>query len=188
MPTVLRGERVVLRDFLLSDLEAYARWLGPDHEWRRFDGPYFPPPSEFEIRGTVEGIEAQIRSGNWPTPRRRMVVADASSDLLVGTVARYWICRASRWLGAGIDLYDPQHWGRGFGREALGLWCTYLFVNAPTLSRLELQTWSGNERMMRLAQRLGFTLEARYRDAREVDGRKYDAIGYGVLREEWLAR
>ena len=39
--------------------------------------------------------------------------------------------------------------------------------------------------MMRLAARLGFSLEARSRDARVVDGTRYDAVGYGILRAEW---
>lgn len=38
---------------------------------------------------------------------------------------------------------------------------------------------------MRLAEKLGFKLEARFRNARIVNGSYFDSIGYGVLREEW---
>jgi RimJ/RimL family protein N-acetyltransferase len=42
--------------------------------------------------------------------------------------------------------------------------------------------------MTRLAVKLGYTLEARFRKARIVKGAYYDGLGYGVLREEWRER
>ena len=78
--------------------------------------------------------------------------------------------------------------GKGYGYEALGLWGEYLFRAMPELARLDLRTWSGNIGMMRLATKLGFREEARFRKARIVDGVHYDGMGYGVLREEWDAR
>lgn len=34
-------------------------------------------------------------------------------------------------------------------------------------------------------KKIDYTLEARFIKARIVDGKYYDSIGYGVLREEW---
>ena len=70
----------------------------------------------------------------------------------------------------------------------MGLWGDYLFGAMPDLARLDLRTWSGNAGMMRLAAKLGFQEEARFRKARIVQGVHYDGMGYGVLREEWQAR
>jgi putative hydrolase of HD superfamily len=39
--------------------------------------------------------------------------------------------------------------------------------------------------MMRLAEKLGFLQEACYRQARIVEGKYYDSVGYGILRTEW---
>jgi hypothetical protein len=69
--------------------------------------------------------------------------------------------------------------------EALGLWCDYLLAALPSLVRLDLRTWDGNERMVSLAKRLGFREEARFRRARMVKGERCDGLGFGVLREEW---
>ena len=55
----------------------------------------------------------------------------------------------------------------------------------PDIVRLDLRTWSGNTGMMRLAEKLGYKLEAVFRKARIVEGTYYDGLGYGVLREEW---
>ncbi|MEM7113544.1 MAG: GNAT family protein [Chloroflexota bacterium] len=80
------------------------------------------------------------------------------------------------------------YWSGGIGYEALGLWSDYLLKAMPELIRLGLATWSGNVRMMRLAEKLGYQEEARRRKARIVEGEYYDSMGYGVLREEWEAR
>ena len=58
----------------------------------------------------------------------------------------------------------------------------------PAIARLDLRTWSGNRGMMRLAEKLGYVEEARFRKARIVKGQFYDGMGYGVLREEWEQR
>ncbi len=51
-----------------------------------------------------------------------------------------------------------------------------------------MSTWSGNERMIKVAERLGMKEEARIRKARMVENQYYDAIKMGILREEWTAQ
>ncbi|MDK2865955.1 MAG: hypothetical protein PWP51_105 [Clostridiales bacterium] len=48
-----------------------------------------------------------------------------------------------------------------------------------------LTTWSGNQRMMALAEKLGLKKEAVYRKARIVKGEYFDSVSYGILRDEW---
>lgn len=185
---VARTQRIVLRDFGRRDLPQMARWLRGEQEWRRYDGPYYPTPGDEDVAGFLEQLEAKIEAAAWPTPRNKLVVADAKTDELFGSLSRYWISEETLWVAVGIDIYDPNKWGRGLGHEALGHWCDYLFRAAPTWARLDLRTWSGNDRMVRLANRLGFRQEACFRKARIVNGEYYDALGFGVLREEWEAR
>jgi len=42
--------------------------------------------------------------------------------------------------------------------------------------------------MIKLARKLGFQQEACFRKARIVDGKYYDGLGFGILREEWKNR
>jgi RimJ/RimL family protein N-acetyltransferase len=39
--------------------------------------------------------------------------------------------------------------------------------------------------MCRVGAKLGWTREAVFREAREVRGRRYDSVVYGILRSEW---
>lgn len=184
----LEGKQIRLRDWQLDDLDAYAGWLQPGHRWQELDGPYYKQPAADEIPGMIENIEKRITGGQFPDPRMRLVIAEAQDNRLIGQVTRYWISEETNWLAAGIVIYDPALWGRGYGSEALGLWTDYLFRTLPQLVRLDLQTWSGNMGMMGLAVKLGYQLEGRFRNARIVAGEYYDALGYGVLREEWQTR
>jgi len=130
-------------------------------------------------------MTARIAEGKWPTPRLILPVISSDDDGLLGTVSRYWVSQETMWMSIGITIFDSRNWGRGLGFEALGMWADYLFEALPTLARLDLRTWSGNPGMMRLAEKLGFREEARFRKARIVGDQYYDGMGYGILREEW---
>jgi putative hydrolase of HD superfamily len=184
----IEGARVRLRDWEMRDLGAYAHWMKPGHRWQAFDAPFFGHPTEDEIPGIVSEMQAYLTAGEYPEPRIFLVVADPASDRLIGQVSHYWISEETNWLAAGIVIYDPALWGNGLASEALGLWIDYLFHTMPQLARMDLQTWSGNPGAARLCEKLGFQLEGRFRKARIVEGQHYDALGYGILREEWQAR
>ncbi|WP_162797479.1 GNAT family N-acetyltransferase, partial [Vibrio cholerae] len=70
---------------------------------------------------------------------------------------------------------------------ALSQWISYLF-KTQEIERVGMTTWSGNDRMMSLATRLGLKQEARLRKVRYYQGIYYDSVKYGVIRSEWEER
>ncbi|MCD4820396.1 MAG: GNAT family N-acetyltransferase [Candidatus Cloacimonetes bacterium] len=179
------GNQIVLRDWKEKDIEEYYHWNSGKFLWLDFDGPYYPSISKTELEKRINFLKSQMREKSFPEIRKRIVIVRPKSDRLIGILSRYWINKETFWLAAGISIYDDSYWNNGIGFEALGLWIQYLFDNFSEIVRLDLKTWSGNLGMMKLAEKLGFTLEARFRKARIVDGIYYDSIGYGILREEW---
>lgn len=178
------GKRLTLRDLQPSDRDPLIDWLHPRHEWHQFNGPYYPPTQAGDIPELVD----KWLSPDLPDVRRRLMVADKQTDDIMGLVSRYWISQETLWSAIGIAIYDESQWGKGFGYEALGLWCDYLFDTNPDWVRLDLRTWSGNIGMIKLAEKLGFMREATFRNARIVAGVYYDSLGYGILRDEWRTR
>ena len=181
-------KKLILRDPKLSDLEAFGYWMQPGNEWQKMDGPYYPRPSKKEITEILGKWEQSINAQNWPDLRQRLVVVDDLRNIVIGIVSRYWISEETNWTAIGITIYDPEFWGKGFGYEAMGTWCQYLFDNEPKFVRLDLRTWSGNVGMIKVAKKLGFKEEAVFRMARIVEGEYYDGLGYGILRTEWEDR
>lgn len=184
MSDTMKTPRVRLRPLRLDDLPVYRSWSAPGAAWQALDGPYYPVSAD-DLERQIVKMTSWIEAGHEPDPLRRLAIADPGTDALLGTVSRYWISQETLWPAAGITLYDPGTWGRGIGADALRLWVDMLFREQPEIVRLDLRTWSGNTRMMGLATKLGFQLEACFRRARIVDGVYYDGLGYGILREEW---
>ncbi len=181
-PVRLIGERVVLRDWVPTDLEPLRNWLQPHQRWRDTNGPYFPRKSAaqqdaFAIT-TVAGADQ-------PDPRTSLAVVDAVDGRLVGRVNWYWECQETDWRRIALAVYDPARWGHGIGTEALVLWTGYLFDRTDAL-RLDFATYSGNPGMLAVGSRAGYTEEARLRQARRWAGGVHDAVIMGVLRAEWM--
>ena len=183
----LNGKRLHLRDWLEQDLDLYWNWIQPGHLHHDYNGPYYTRSLE-SIQLGFDQLKKRVLDKNFCDPRESLVIADKASNQIIGLVSSYWESIETQWLCAGLTLYDESTWGKGLGYEALGLWTDYLFRARPSIVRLDLRTWSGNLGMMRLAEKLGYQFEARFRKARIVKGAYYDSVGYGILREEWQAR
>ncbi|MFC8682569.1 GNAT family N-acetyltransferase [Microbacterium ureisolvens] len=189
---ILIGESrgIALRLFGIADLPAYREWLLPHQDWHLWDGPYFPKLDEAGVDEAVGRLRAALADGSYAaeSPVRRAVIADADApDRMLGTVSWHWESEESDWRRMGITVYDPAVRGRGVGTEAMRIWTDYLFARTAVV-RLDYSTWSGNDAMLGVGRKLGFREEARFRDAREVRGRRYDSIVMGVLRTEWAAQ
>lgn len=179
------GERCTLRTGRPEDGPVLREWARPHHDWHRWDGPYFPRPTDAEAEAFAAALANQPPDTAGTLPPRRVVIADPATDMLIGTVGWYWESEVTQWARMGIVLYDPDVRGRGIGREALALWTAFLFARTDWV-RLDLATWSGNKAMMTVATSSGFVEEARFRRARVVEGVRYDSVVFGVLREEWV--
>jgi RimJ/RimL family protein N-acetyltransferase len=94
-------------------------------------------------------------------------------------------------LGDRTPMFDlrlrAQRRGKGIGGQALRWLTAYLFTELPAITRVEGHTRQDNRAMRRAFQRAGYVKEAHYRDAWPEDGGEvYDAVGYAILRRDWL--
>lgn len=148
-------------------------------EWAKWNGPYF------EDYLSYPSVETFRESPDW-----KYLLKDNCRCILVngtpiGMVSRNWHDEKTRWLEIGIVIYDDSYWHSGVGTRALELWTDLTFQDFPEIEHIGLTTWSGNTRMMRSAEKLGFLKEAQIRKVRYWQGVYYDSVKYGVLREEW---
>ena len=184
MCIIASGKRVILRDRLPSDVESYLRWQAHG-EWRLYDAPWenehVPTTAEEEEAFRVSFLEKCRQE--LPVPRKRATIATLEGEPL-GWVSRYGDKRFSEAYRVGIDVCEDAYLNQGVGTEALGLWVDYLFANSD-VHRIGLDTWSFNERMMRVAEKVGFVREGAERDLMRWQGEWLDRVHFGVLRREW---
>jgi RimJ/RimL family protein N-acetyltransferase len=159
----------------------------PHQEWHRWDGPYFPKLTPAEVDAAMSRLKAEVADGSLNSARpvrRAAIVRTDDPDTVIGSVSWHWESEESDWRRIGATVYDPDTRGLGIGTEALRVWTDYLFATTRIV-RLDYSTWSGNAGMIGVGRKLGYSEEARFRDAREVRGVRYDSVVMGVLRREW---
>lgn len=180
--------KIALRKLTSEDLDDYYLMTHPSRKYHAFNGPYYEKETECELREKIEKWRSNFKEGNLSFLENRMIIVDSHSDALIGEVTWYWKSKETLWMEVGIVIFNDDYWGKAIGFTALQNWIDYIFESNPQLVRIGLTTWSGNERMMKLAEKLGMKMEARYRKARIVEGSYYDSISYGVLKTEWLSK
>lgn len=126
---------------------------------------------------------AEVREG---ARDARLETGEGRSALHIGGVSTYRIdddfsiAGDGAHVALGIDINSMVARGHGYAPRALRLFMDYLFDQGER--ELYCQTWSGNVRMIKLAQKLGFVECCRKRGIREVRGENYDGLTFVFKR------
>jgi len=84
-----------------------------------------------------------------------------------------------------ISILIKKEWqGKGFGKEAMKEIINFAF-NRMNLHRLEAEVIEFNEVSLKLIEGLGFKREGKLREAKYFNGKYWDIIRFGLLKNEW---
>jgi RimJ/RimL family protein N-acetyltransferase len=176
----IRGKKVNLRTLVQSDIEDYKRWEDPDLEAWKYDGPWYGA----DTSGMAERVEKVFLDGQEP-PYKRLEIETVEGKH-IGWITVRQPRNDPHMTEFGIDITEADFCNRSPGTEAVYLWLDYLFRERE-FTRIGFSTWDGNKRMIAVGKKLGFVEEARIRRGCRVEGRFYDRIKMGILKEEWEA-
>jgi RimJ/RimL family protein N-acetyltransferase len=158
----------------------YFEW-SQDAEYQRLvEGD---PPVPLSFKGTRES-----NAQGWPEddPHNIMFLACTNEDnRIIGFANLDYISWEHGDSYMGIGIGDKMYWGKGYGTEIMNLLLRYAFTEL-NLHRISLTVFEYNERAVRMYEKCGFKIEGRNRDYHFRDGRRWDLICMGILREEWL--
>ncbi|MFG2332472.1 GNAT family N-acetyltransferase [Streptomyces sp. NPDC048604] len=136
-PAVLTTERLVLRPVERADVPAVTR-LWTDPEVRRHLG------------GPVAASVVRIRQRRCVGARGVFVAARADDGAVVGLVTVGW--DAARGEREVSYQFLPEHWGRGYAREAVAVAVDWALGTSPTVIAV---TQEANARSRRLLEAVG---------------------------------
>jgi RimJ/RimL family protein N-acetyltransferase len=174
---MLRGELTGLRARFPGDAEILHAELYDDVETRvRADSrPWVPipngPASPFWAAGTAG--ESQ------PADTAIFSVVELATGGLAGDALLWDIDPHNRSAHLGLSL-RPACRGRGLGTDAIRVLCRYGFA-IRGLHRLQIETLTDNEAVIRMAEQVGFTREGVIRGADWVNGVWADSVIFGLL-------
>ncbi|MBM7637035.1 GNAT family N-acetyltransferase [Streptococcus saliviloxodontae] len=81
-------------------------------------------------------------------------------------------------------LLHPDYWGQGYMTEAVAALIEVGFT-ILNLHKLEIRCYDHNKASQRVAEKLGFTLEATIRNRKDGQGNRCSELAYGLLKSEW---
>jgi RimJ/RimL family protein N-acetyltransferase len=177
---MLQGERVLLRAIEREDLPLL--WAFNNDLAVELAGGGDPPMPQ-----PLTHLQAEFESQASQGGRSGSSFAIEADGRLIGQCALFAIDQVAQVCELGITIGDRDYWGRGYGREAVGLLLAYAF-RYRNLRRVYLRVHGRNERARRSYAACGFVEEGRLRDHVWSDGAYDDLVLMGVLRREWLAQ
>jgi RimJ/RimL family protein N-acetyltransferase len=174
---MLKGEKVILRAMEREDLERL--WQFNNDLEVELAGGGDPPMPQSLARLQAE-FESKVSSGG----RDGASFAIEADGQLIGQCSLFNFDDTAHTCELGIAIGDKAYWGKGYGREAVGLLLEYAF-RYRNLRRVFLRTDGQNIRGQRAYKACGFVEEGRLRAHVYSNGAYDDLVFMGILRDEW---
>ena len=178
---------ILLRDFRESDIEDEIRWNTVETAWMDWDGPDLGSDEPFDEEKCRRECLEQLKKEK--AGIKRTFEIDTTDGCHIGTVSCYptgtdfqhisWKNAQDNgefWYTLGIVICESTLWCKGYGTQALTAFCKY-FINQG-ISNIRLQTWSGNVRMIRCAEKICFVEVNRITGNRHIRGGVYDGLTF----------
>lgn len=185
---------IYLRDYIISDIEDGIRWMTTEIEWHDWDAPWekedlkkfnadeFREKKMKRLKDTHEG--EFLRTSFEICTQEGIHIGGCNSYLINDQYE--WIPKARESEGyrtLGISICESAYWGKGFGTRALLAFIKYFLDQG--INKIYTQTWSGNYRMVKLAEKIGFVECQCIKDSQIIEGNSYDGLTFRLDIEKY---
>jgi len=175
----LEGEFVILREEQVEDMPLLVA-LRNDLETQAWS---ITLPPDYTVRMYQQRFEG--RTFSYERTDGRFIILDKASGEFAGTISYTGL--EPRFAATIGIMAVKKYWGSGLAYDAQEVLLKFLFLELG-LRVVRIWTQSGNPRAVRLAQRSGFMISGRNRQAVYKNGELYDNLLIDLLREEYFAR
>lgn len=175
---MLEGKLVRLRALEPTDVERAYRWMN-DPEVIRHLGVRYPLSMADEERWLKERPTNSFEKGVG-------LAIETEDGVHIGSLDLRDVRPEDRKAGMGIMIGDKEYWSNGYGTDAIVTLLRFAF-GEMNLNRVWLHVFEFNERAIACYQKCGFREEGRLRQHSYNQGRYWDTVVMGVLREEFEA-
>lgn len=175
----LEGDLVLLREERPEDLallvqmrnnldtQAWSKTLPPDYTERMYQKRF-------------EG-----REFSYDRSDGRFIIEHKATGEFAGTIS--YTDLESRWSATIGIVVTKKFWGKGVAFDAQETLLRFLYLELG-LRVVRLWTHSGNPQAVKLAEKSGFRVSMRQRQAIYKNGRLYDNLSMDLLRDEYFSR
>jgi len=165
-----------------TDPQIESQWTHDASFMRLYDFDPARPMSAAIVKKQYEKLEKRMEESR---NLYYFMIRAKADDRLIGKaeISRIEWANGVCMIRLGIGSAADRH--KGYGTQALRLLIRFSFAEL-NLYRIAADAGAYNEGAIALVKKFGFVEEVRRRQALERDGRRWDLIVFGLLKDEWL--
>lgn len=176
----IETERIMLRKFKESDVEAFFKYRG-NPEVALYQGEGW---ENYEFEQAVEFVKEQVNfEPGIPDTWFQIAIELKDTGKLIGDCAIHTLPQDMNQVEIGFTL-DPLYQNKGFGTEAVKCLVEYIF-NVLNKHRVIAITDTRNRNSIKLLERIGMRMEGHFIKNIWYKGEYTDEYLFAILREEW---
>lgn len=157
--------------------EQYVSWLNSSKITQYNSHGVFP--------NTYEKTKSYVQSLQSDKSSIILAMIDELTNIHVGNIAIQSIDLINSNCEISIMIGNKNFWSKGYGYEAFYTVMKHCF-NKLNLHKISLGTTIDNLGMQRIAQKLNMTLEGTRREEMQRDGKYFDVVLYGIVKNEFV--
>jgi RimJ/RimL family protein N-acetyltransferase len=182
MKDIFRGRYVRLSAFDPEEMsKAWPRWFRNSEYVRLLNSSARPMQSPKAALKWMEEEAAEISPASYYFGIRTL-----EDDKLIGELGLDVVDWSGRDAFVGLGIGETEYWSKGYGTDVMNVLLRFAFTEI-NLRRVTLTVFEYNPRAVRSYEKAGFQHEGRKRLLLNREGKRWDELYMGILREEWLA-
>lgn len=164
-----------------KDPEIESKWTHDSDFMRLYDIEPARPMSPAMLKKKYEKLEKEIEESK---NIFYFAIRAREDDRLIGKAVINHIewSNGNGWIELGIGSAEDRR--KGYGTQAAQMLLRFAFAEL-NLFRVTARVPEYNKAGIALLRKFGFTEEVRRRQALDRDGRRWDLLVFGLLKDEW---
>ena len=181
MKDVLTGQFVRLSAFDPEEMsKAFPRWNRNSEYFRLLNSSGHPMQS---AKAALKWMEEEV--GELSPASYFFSIRTLAEDKLIGELGLDIVNWPGRDAFVGLGIGETEYWSKGYGTDVMNILLRFAF-NEVNLRRVTLNVFEYNPRAIRSYEKVGFRHEGRSRKVLNKEGKRWDVLYMGILREEWM--
>ena len=175
--TFIEGELIDLLPLNSDHVELYSKWENNPkvRKYARTEIPITVDESKKYLEQGKSKIRTRIMFEIWHKKDEKPIGFCEFDDI-------FWSYRIAH---IGYLIGEVEYWGKGIGTELVKLLLEYGFKEL-NLHKITVDVVVPNLSSIRCIEKNGFRLEGTLKKEMYIDGKYYDVLKYGLLKEEWI--
>ena len=181
MKDIFTGQLVRLSAFDPEEMsKAFTRWYLNSEYFRLLNSS---PHRMKSAKSTIKWMEEEVVEMSLES--YFFSIRTLEDDKLIGEIGLDVVNWPGRDAFVGLGIGETEYWNKGYGTDVMNVLLRFAFTEI-NLRRVSLGVFEYNPRAIRSYEKAGFRHEGRMRRLLNREGRRWDNLFMGILREEWL--